>query len=308
MQCYFTPEKQQVNTAVALGFFDGLHYGHRSVILPAVHQIHSGLMPVCLTFDKSPKSVITGIDMPMLMTHGDKIKVLEQLGVEKTFFIDFKSVMNLGAEEFFENVITGALKAKKLFCGFNYRFGKNAEGDTETLKKMCEKSGVELYIAPPFTVGREVVCSTLIKQKISDGRVREANLMLGSLFGFAAPVNHGKRLGRELGTPTINQAVQEELVVPRYGVYASIVTLENGEQYCGVTNVGIKPTVGGDKPLWETWMPEYRGNELYGQTADIRLLDYIRGEKRFENLLELKKQIFADSRTALLIFKEHFAL
>ena len=304
MQCYFELTKQWNNTAVALGFFDGLHRGHRSVLEPAAEQIKNGLIPVCLTFDKSPKAVITGLSVPMLMTHGDKIKALEKLGIKKTYFIDFKSIMDLSAGEFFDTVIVNALKAKKLYCGFNYRFGKNAEGDTGTLGRLCEENGIELTVVPPYTVGREVVCSSLIKQKISCGRVGEANLMLGSLFGFTAPVEHGKRLGRELGTPTINQAIRDGLILPRFGVYASVVTLENGERYCGVTNVGVKPTVGGEKPLWETWMPNYRGGELYGQTADVRLLDFIREEKKFDTLLDLKKEIFANSKVALAIYEK----
>ena len=304
MQCYFELTKQLNNTAVALGFFDGLHRGHRSVLEPAAEQIKNGLIPVCLTFDKSPKAVITGLSVPMLMTHGDKIKALEKLGIKKTYFIDFKSIMDLSAGEFFDTVIVNALKAKKLYCGFNYRFGKNAEGDTGTLGRLCEENGIELTVVPPYTVGREVVCSSLIKQKISCGRVGEANLMLGSLFGFTAPVEHGKRLGRELGTPTINQAIRDGLILPRFGVYASVVTLENGERYCGVTNVGVKPTVGGEKPLWETWMPDYRGGELYGQTADVRLLDFIREEKKFDTLLNLKKEIFANSKVALAIYEK----
>ena len=141
MQCYFELTKQLNNTAVALGFFDGLHRGHRSVITPTAEQIENGMVPVCLTFDKSPKTVITGLDVPMLMTHGDKIKTLEKLGIKKTYFIDFKSIMNLSAGEFFDTVIVNALKAKKLYCGFNYRFGKNAEGDTENRKTIEDAEG-----------------------------------------------------------------------------------------------------------------------------------------------------------------------
>ena len=285
MQCYFELKRQVNNTAVALGFFDGLHRGHLSVIEPAAQQSKNGLTSVCLTFGKSPKAVISGMD--------------------KTFFIDFNSVKELGAQEFFDRVICETLSAKKLYCGFNYRFGKNASGDVELLEKLCKEKGIELFVAPPFKIGSEVVCSSLIKQKIADGRVSEANLMLGSLFGFSAPVLHGKRLGRELGTPTINQAVQKGLILPKFGVYASVVTLESGERFCGVTNVGIKPTVGGEKPLYETWMPKYSGGELYGQTADIRLLDFIRAEKRFDSLNDLKREIFLNSKVALSIYENH---
>ncbi len=307
MQCYRELSTQKVNTAVALGFFDGLHRGHISVIQPAAEERKNGLTPVCLTFNQSPKSVISGTEIPLLMTREDKVGALESLGIEKTFFIDFESVMSLGAREFFESVIAGRLKAKKLFCGFNYRFGKNAAGDVKALGELCAEKGIELAVAPPYKIGGEVVCSTLIKQKIADGKIREANLMLGSPFGFSAPVTHGKRLGRELGTPTLNQDVREGLIVPRYGVYASKVTLQSGEVFCGVTNIGVKPTVGGKIPLWETWMPNYSGGELYGQTADVRLLDFIRPEKRFDSLTELKNEILANSRAALAVFDKQSA-
>ena len=117
-------------------------------------------------------------------------------------------------------------------------------------------------------------------------------------------IEHGKRLGRELGTPTINQPLFPKLAVPKFGVYASVVTLENGQKYCGVTNVGIKPTVGGTTPLWETWMPEYYGGEIYGQSADVRLLEFIRPEKKFENLDTLKNTIVDNGKTALKIFAD----
>ena len=222
MQCCFKLTEQVNNTAVALGFFDGLHRGHRSVIVPAAEQSKNGLTSVCLTFDKSPKSVITGIDVPMLMTHGDKIRTLESLGVDKTFFIDFKSVMGLGAEEFFDTVIAGALKAKKLFCGFNYRFGKNAEGDTRTLERLCAKYGIGLTVAPPYMIGREVVCSTLIKQKIADGRVREANLMLGSLFAAASLLSAPRSPIRWL-CPTISSKLSGLILFAR-GEYFTVPT------------------------------------------------------------------------------------
>ena len=112
-----------------------------------------------------------------------------------------------------------------------------------------------------------------------------------------------KRLGRELGTPTINQPLCPELVVPKFGVYASAVTLESGEVYCGVTNIGIKPTVGGTVPICETWMPKYKGEEIYGQSADVRLLEFIRPEKKFAGIEELKNAIIENSHTALEIFK-----
>ena len=299
MQIFSSLFQEQQDTAVALGFFDGVHRGHRRVISAAAE---SGFLPVCLTFSESPKSVISGRENPALMTPADKLAALESLGVEHVFLMDFRSVMSLSARDFFKTVLVDSLRAKALCCGFNYRFGKNAEGDAEMLAALCEEFGVKLTVAPPEKDGGEVVCSTLIKKLISQGNVRRANELLCSRFGVREEIRHGSRIGRTLGTPTINQPLTNGLVVPKFGVYASLVTLENGERLCGVTNIGIKPTVGGQTPLWETWMPEYSGGEIYGQTADVRLLDFIREERKFDSLDALKAEIIKNGNDALKIY------
>ena len=210
--------------------------------------------------------------------------------------------MHLSAREFFEKILIDTLRAKQIFCGFNYRFGKNAEGDADMLQRLCDEFGVTLTVVPPETDKGEVVCSTLIKKLIADGDIRRANDLLCGEFGVKEVIRHGRHLGHTLGAPTINQPLTKGLVVPRFGVYASRVTLEDGKVYCGVTNVGIKPTVGGKTPLWETWMPQYKGGEIYGQTADVRLLDFIREERKFENLDELKAEILKNGEKALEIY------
>lgn len=304
MQAFYTLSPEPGSTAVALGYFDGVHRGHRKVLEGAVRQRGSGLTPVCLTFAESPKAVLTGSFSPALMTQDDKRRALEALGVAHVYFADFRAVMHLSARDFFRDILVGTLRAKALFCGFNYRFGKNAEGDAALLQTLCDGSGVSLAVAPPETDNGEVVCSTLIKQLITSGNIRRANALLCRRFGVCEPVCHGKRLGHTLGTPTINQPLTAGLVVPKFGVYASAVTLESGECHCGVTNIGVKPTVGNSVPLWETWMPGYHGGELYGQTADVRLLDFIRGERRFDTLEALKAEILRNGRQAEAIFRQ----
>lgn len=303
MQIFYNLSPEQSNTAVALGFFDGVHRGHRKVLSPTAKQRENGLTPVCFTFAESPKSVIAGKALPMLMTRQDKLKALRQIGMEHVFFADFRAMIHLSARAFFETILMDTLHAKQIFCGFNYRFGKNAEGDTALLQSLCDEYHVKLRVIPPETDNGEVVCSTLIKQLIAQGNVKRANALLCSRFGFEEVITHGKHLGHKLGTPTINQPLVKELAVPKFGVYASLVTLENGEQYCGVTNVGVKPTVDGTKPLWETWMPDYHGGDLYGQTADIRLLDFIRDERKFDNLDKLKAEILKNSAQAKTIYQ-----
>ncbi len=304
MQTFQSHYSGQEPAAVALGFFDGVHRGHRRVLGSAAAQRQNGLLPVCLTFAESPKSVIAGVPSPSLMTRTDKLRAMEDIGIDRVIFADFRAVMHLSAREFFRRVLLDALHAKALYCGFNYRFGKNAEGDTAMLEKLCDESGVSLTVVPPETDNGEVVCSTLIKRLIAEGNIRRANALLGSRFGVTEVIRHGRRLGHSLGAPTINQPLTAGLVVPRFGVYVSEVTLENGARCCGVTNIGIKPTVGGTTPLWETWMPRYAGGEIYGETADVRLLDFIREERRFGSLDALKEEILQNGAKALAIYRE----
>lgn len=302
MQAFFTLSPESGDTAVALGYFDGVHRGHRRVLEGAARQRGSGLTPVCLTFAESPKAVLTGTLSPALMTQDDKLRALAALGIGHAYFADFRAVMHLSARDFFRDILVGTLRAKALFCGFNYRFGKNAEGDAALLQALCDDSGVSLTVTPPETDNGDVICSTLIKQLIAAGNIRRANALLCRRFGVCETVCRGRRLGHSLGTPTINQPLTAGLVVPKFGVYASIVTLQTGERYCGVTNIGVKPTVGNSVPLWETWMPDYHGGELYGQTADVRLLDFIRAERRFDTLEALKAEILRNGRQAKEIF------
>ena len=298
------PEKQ--NTAIALGFFDGIHKGHRSVLLPAISEKKNGLTAVCFTFSENPKAILGNQKSYALMTEADKIKALEKLGFDHLYQVDFKKIMNMSATEFVVEILINTLKAKKLFCGFNYRFGKNGEGDVELLKKLCDENGVELTVEPPEQIGNTVISSTLIRNLISNGDVKSANELLYTKFGFCSVIKHGQKLGRELGTPTINQPLCPSLVVPKFGVYASAVTLENGKTYCGVTNIGTKPTVGNYVALSETWMPEYTGDDIYGQKADIRLLEFIRPEKKFADIFQLKEAIIENSKLALEIFKSAY--
>ena len=304
MQNFFEILPEKSGTAIALGYFDGLHKGHRNVISLAAAEKKNGLTPVCFTFSKSPKSVLNSTQSNALMTNEDKIKTLERLGIERTYQADFEKIMNMPAQDFAQKILIDTLKAEKLFCGFNYRYGRNGEGSAETLKSFCDSKGITLTVVPAQESEGEIVSSTLIRRLITDGNVKRANELMCSRFGFSSVIEHGKRLGRELGTPTINQPLCSELVVPKFGVYASIVTLENGEAYCGVTNIGIKPTVGGNTPLCETWMPKYKGGEIYGQSADVRLLEFIRPERKFSGIDELKNAILDNSKTALNIYEQ----
>lgn len=289
-------------SSIALGFFDGVHKGHRNVLSLTAKEKAKGLIPLCFTFSENPKAVISEKHIPYLQLEADKAEAMKSLGIEHIIEADFDKIKDMSAKDFFEKILVNQLRAKKIFCGFNYHFGKNGEGNTELLKKMCEDFSVFLTVIPPEKLDGEVISSTVIRNLISNGEIKKANRMLCSRFCFTSQIMEGQKLGRTLGIPTINQPLGNGLVVPKFGVYATKVTLEDKKEYCGVTNIGIKPTVGGTKPLSETWIQDYDGEEIYGQSAKISFIDFIRPEKKFDSLRELKAEILKNSKTALQIY------
>lgn len=279
-------------TALALGYFDGVHLGHKKVISSAVECKKESLTPAVFTFAKTPKGVLELSDFK------EKCKHLEEIGVEILYVIDFDTVKDKTPDEFVENIVKNVFNAKKVFCGFNYHFGKNGSGNIETLKELCLKNNIETYVINPVLIGDKVVSSTEIRKMLLEGNVEKASEFLGYDFGLTNVAVVGNQIGTKLGTPTINQQVKEGIILPKFGVYASKVFLE-GKEYAGVTNIGVKPTVEGKTPLWETWLPEFKGGELYGKVVDVRLKSFLRSERKFESLEELKEQILKDGKKAL---------
>lgn len=286
--------------AVALGCFDGLHMGHQRVISGAINA--DGLLPTVFTFDASPQADICGKGAPQLMTNGRKLAFLERMGVEQVYMLPFAEIRQMTAEDFVSRTLCGLLHAKKVCCGFNFHFGHGGKAGSETLKELCGRQGISVEIVPEVRLNGKSVSSTAIRACLERGDVEEANAMLGRCFGFDFAVVHGRRLGRELGTPTINQPLPPGFIRPKFGVYASVVQID-GNDYCGVTNIGVKPTVGSDYALAETWIPDYDG-DLYGRPIPVELLKFIRPEQKFSGIRELKQAILRDGETARKILQE----
>ena len=279
-------------SSLALGAFDGLHRGHMAVIGRACAPGEGGrrLQPAVFTFSRSPagnSAVLTG---------RDKERLLEDAGVEILYSLEFSQVKDWEAEAFVEQVLFETCAAQRLCCGEDFRFGRGARGDTALLQTLCDRRGVELTVVPPVKEGGEKVSSTRIRAAVEAGDISLANRLLGRPFGFSLEVIHGNHIGTGLGTPTINQAIPEGFVLPRFGVYASWCRV-GGEYFYGVTNVGVKPTVGSDRVLAETWMPEFQG-DLYGKRVRVFLLEFLRPEKKFGSLEELKAAIQTNGEQA----------
>lgn len=191
-------------------------------------------------------------------------------------------------------------------CGFNYRFGKNGGGDAELLKSLCSRYGIKCNITDEIFADGLPVSSTRIRLLLKEGDAEYAQRLLGRPFGYDFTVSEGNKIGRLMNTPTINQYFEDDFCIPKYGVYASIVKIED-KVYYGVTNIGVKPTVGSDVPLSEIRIADFDG-DLYGKKVPVFLLKFIRPEKKFESLDALRAQIISDGQSAKQISENYLKL
>lgn len=280
-------------TAVALGNFDGMHVGHMAVLEAAKSFESEGLLPVAVLFDEHSLKAITGKAPAMLMTVTERNRIINENGLRIETLV-FNEIRDLSPSAFVEKILVGRLGAAAVCCGYNYRFGKGASGTAQMMSEICGRLGLKCRVSGEVDVDRCAVSSTKIRGFIENGEIEKANKMLGRPFGFSSRVIDGDKRGRVLGFPTINQIIPEELAMPRFGVYQSVVTV-NGEKYKGVTNVGRRPTVGTEKILSETHILDF-DRDIYGENVDVRLIKFIRPEKKFSSFDELARQIKSDAK------------
>ncbi|MBE6732448.1 MAG: riboflavin biosynthesis protein RibF [Ruminococcaceae bacterium] len=275
---------------VALGTFDGMHNGHRAVI-DAIKDYNR----IAVTFKRPPKTYL-GAKQQLLMTPEDKYQSLLDYGVNEVFMPEFTEIRDVSPLDFLE-MIREKYKPKAISCGFNYRFGKNAEGNTEFIAEFCQKNGIEFKCVPAVKYNGEAISSSKIRAMITDGNVEEANTLIFGGFGFSAEVIHGDHRGRTIGFPTVNQIYPVCLVELKFGVYA--VEIEIGSQkFRAITNIGYRPTFKTPIVTAETYIPHFTG-DLYGKRLRVNLLKFLREEHKFDSLDNLKTAIKCDVSSLL---------
>lgn len=287
------------NAAVALGSFDGLHKGHKAVIACALSKKERGLVPTVLLFDTHPLLTLTGTAPDEILQNDLRDEKLIALGV-KIEHISFSEIRDYTPTEFFEKVILDKLNAGAVCCGENYQFGKGGVGGVAELKELCKFNSVDFTSVPLVSFEGSPISSTRIRTALVCGDIIKANEMLGYEFSYKRIVKSGFQRGRLLGAPTINQYFGTGAVVPKYGVYAS-VTVVDGCEYPSVTNIGLRPTFENDDPRSETCIIGFDGN-LYGCYIEVKLIDYMRGEIRFNSMEALSNQISADAEKSKQLF------
>ncbi|MCZ6520537.1 MAG: bifunctional riboflavin kinase/FAD synthetase [Bacteroidetes bacterium] len=292
------------NAVVTSGTFDGVHLGHK-VILKRLIQLAKKRQgeSVVLTFWPHPRFVLYPNDtsLKLLSTFQEKASYLSDLGIDHLIKIEFtKKFSQLSSEEFIHNILIDKIGTKLLVIGYDHRFGKNREGSFQYLANNSHKYGFEIEEIPRQDIENIAVSSTKIRNALESGEIKTANEFIGNNYRLTGKVIKGSQIGRDLGFPTANIVVEESYkLIPADGSYA--VKIEYQDQWHnGMLNIGFRPTVNGTTRTIETHIFDFNQN-LYGQVLTIGFVEKIRGEKKFENLEALSKQLTLDRKDAMKI-------
>ncbi len=288
---------------VTIGNYDGLHLGHQAIIKRVIELARKGKgEAVVLTFEPHPvKFLHPELQIPLITPYRKKMLLLAQFGVDVTINLPFsEDIASMSAKEFIQEIVQRRIAPRQIIVGFNFTFGKGRTGTSEELKKIGEGLGFKVEIIPPFHVDGEVVSSTRIRELIARGDIKEANRMLGSNFFMLGRVIHGHARGKDLGFPTANLEITQDLY-PNDGVYAATVLVDE-RRYDGVVNIGTNPTFGDEQLAVEVFLFDYQG-DLYGKELQVALVDKIRDEQTFPSVDLLVRQIEKDIKRAKEILK-----
>ncbi len=292
-------------SAITLGNFDGVHLGHRALIGRIVLEAKKrGIAAVVYTFQPHPVRLLSPHNAPPLInTIEQKIELIASLDVDalvlEPFTPDFSHTT---PHDFFEHILIDRLHAQFLISGYDFTFGARRSGDRETLKNLGGQHGIDVAILKPQFSGETLVSSSLIRKYVQEGQVKVAGKYLCRPFFLDGTIVKGQGRGRTIGIPTANLKTKQELI-PAYGVYATHLIVSK-KTYPSVTNIGIRPTFGGDVPTIETHLLGFKGN-LYKKKVRLEFVDFIREERHFDSVKTLATQINKDINKVKQILKKN---
>ena len=306
---YNTLPKAFHQATIAIGNFDGVHLGHKSLIKKA-HEIsiHRKMPCAVLTFEPHPKSFFNVSQKPFRLTpFRVKLLEIEQLGLDAVIVIRFdKSLAQQRAEDFIYDVLVKGLRVGHVVVGYDFRFGYNREGNCDLLLNMGGKLGFGFTAVKPIINSKKIIySSTSIRRSIAVGDLENAKFNLGRSFSIHGRVIHGEKLGRTLGFPTANIELKN-CVKPKFGVYAvtlQVCNFHDDRVFQGVASVGNRPTVDGKNELLEVFIFDFN-EDIYGKQVKISLIKFIRPEKKFDSLNNMVDEMKVDSETARKILSD----
>ena len=287
----FTSLNENKNLSIALGYFDGVHLGHRAVINSAVNFAkENNLKSAVITFKDHPCCFFYGVCPKYILTREQRREKLASSGIDYLYELDFdEKLSSLSAQEYLENILVKYFTPKSISTGFNHHFGAKKSGTPEFLRNNSKKYGYEYFEIPPQKIDGEIISSTAIRNYLQNGQIEKANKMLKDNFAITGIIVEGQKLGRKLGFKTANLIYPPELIDLPFGVY------ETNTQYGkGITNFGIRPTVSStQKPVAETHILNF-ARDIYGEKINVEFVRMIRKEQKFDSVDELKQQIAKD--------------
>jgi riboflavin kinase/FMN adenylyltransferase len=297
----FHPPRYSVVTS---GTFDGVHLGHQKILgrLKELAERKQG-ETVLLTYWPHPRLILQPEDnsLRLLTTLTEKVKLLEELGVDHLIILPFtKELSQMSSEEFIREILVEKIQTKTLVIGYDHKFGKNREGSFEYLKSHSHLFGFDMEEISRQDVDDLAVSSTKIRTALAQGDISTASKYLGRPYFLSGQVVKGQQIGRSIGFPTANiHVVDNYKLLPRDGAYA--VYAEVGANRCkAILNIGDRPTVDGKKKTIEAHLIDFDG-DVYGQELSIHFQEFLREEERFENLDALKNQLVIDRERAIFI-------
>lgn len=285
----FTELNKNNNLSLALGFFDGVHLGHRAVIKSAVDFAKQhGNKSAVITFSDHPCCYFWGVCPKYILTREQREQKIKELGVDYLYELDFESIAGLTAQDYLKDVLINHFTPISISTGWNHNFGCKKSGDVKFLHENSKKYGYEYFELPPQKLDNEIISSTSIRKLLADGKIEKANLMLGSKFSISGEVIQGNQIGRTIGFNTANLNYPPELIELPFGVYS--VDTNYGK---AIANFGVRPTVNGSHAVLEVHILDF-DKDIYGQQITVNFNKMIRAEKKFPTLDALKNQIKID--------------
>lgn len=298
MEIFSEPNKKN-NLSLALGYFDGVHLGHKAVIKSAVEYARKhGTKSAVITFKDHPCCYFYGVCPKYILSREERRKQIEKIGIDYLYELDFSKISTLSAQDYLENILIKNFSPISISTGFNHYFGAQKSGSTEFLTQMSNKYNYIYFKIDEKKLNGETISSTAIRNLLADGNIAKANLMLGHNFSIEGTVIKGQQLGRKIGFRTANITYPPELITVPFGAYSVKVILQ-GQVYNGVTNIGIRPTVStSNRCSVETHIIDFN-KDIYGEKIRVEFINMLRPEKKFNSLDELKKQIKYDISSTL---------
>ena len=288
----FSELNQKQNLAIALGYFDGVHIGHRAVIKSAVDFAKkNNTKSAVITFSDHPYCYFKGVCPKYILTREEREKRIASLGIDYLYELNFEDFAHLTAKEYLNNILINYFHPISISTGWNHNFGKNKSGNVNFLEEQAKNYNYKYFKIPPQKINNEIISSTEIRKLLSEGNIEKANLMLGQNFSIEGKIVKGNQIGRTIGFRTANLVYPPELIELPYGVYAVDTTYGKG-----IANFGIRPTINGSHTSLEAHILNFE-KDIYGEIINVNFNKMIRTEKKFPSLDALKKQINLDIKS-----------